>query len=83
MTAITLTVLALAFALFFTRLLMGPSLSDRILSLDGMIWSAVAALVVRAVDTGEGTYLPLAVVLTLVAFIGTAIVARFIEGRGL
>ena len=33
-------------------------------------------------DTANGAYLPVAVVLTLVGFIGTAVIARFIEGQG-
>ncbi|CAN5837540.1 hypothetical protein BH23ACT2_BH23ACT2_15780 [soil metagenome] len=82
MTVTTMVVLGIAFTLFGARLLLGPTLADRIASLDGMIWCGVAALVVVAVETGEGPYLPVAVVLTLVAFIGTTIVARFIEGSG-
>jgi multisubunit Na+/H+ antiporter MnhF subunit len=33
-------------------------------------------------QTGEGAFLPAAVVVTLVGFVSTAVVARFIEGRG-
>ena len=32
--------------------------------------------------TGRGAFLPVAVVITLVGFVSTAIVARYIEGRG-
>ena len=32
-------------------------------------------------DTGEGAFLPAAVVLALVSFISTSVVARYIEGR--
>lgn len=78
----TLVVLAAAFALFFGRLVVGPSLADRVLALDGMIVCGIATLVVRAVDTGDGTFLPVAVVFTLVGFVGTAVIARFIEGQG-
>ena len=74
--------LVLAGALFFVRLLRGPSLSDRVMALDGLLVAGVSALVVRAVESGSGTFLPVAVVLTLVGFIGTAVVARFIEGQG-
>jgi multicomponent Na+:H+ antiporter subunit F len=69
-------------ALFFVRLLRGPSLTDRTLALDGMITAGVAALVVNAYETDSAIYLPVAVVLSLVGFIGTSVVARFIEGRG-
>jgi multisubunit Na+/H+ antiporter MnhF subunit len=32
-------------------------------------------------DSRQGSYLPVAVVLALVSFISTSVVARFIEGR--
>lgn len=75
-------VLVLAGALFFVRLLRGPTLTDRIVSVDGMITTGACVLIAEAVHTDDGTYLPVVLVLTLVGFIGTSIVARFIEGRG-
>ena len=33
-------------------------------------------------DTGQGAFLPTAVVLALVSFISTSVIARYIEGRG-
>lgn len=68
--------------LFGYRLLRGPSLADRMLALDGIMAMGVAALITRTVDTGDGSYLAVAVVLTLVNFISTATIARFIEGQG-
>ena len=78
----TFVLLLGAAALFFVRLLLGPSLTDRIMALDGLIICGSAALVTHAVDTGNGTFLPVVVVFTLAGFISTSIVARFIEGRG-
>lgn len=77
-----LVLLGLAFALFFGRLIVGPSLADRAMALDGMVVCGISTLVVRAIDTGDATFLPVAVVFTLVNFIGTAVIARFIEGQG-
>lgn len=73
--------LGVAFLLFGVRMLIGPTLSDRVVALDGLIWTAAAVLVARSVETGDGFFLPVVVLLTLIAFIGTAIIARFIEGR--
>ena len=67
---------------FAYRLLAGPSLTDRVIGLDGLLIAGVTAIVVQAMDTGEGAFLPVALVVTLVGFISTAVVARFIEGRG-
>jgi multisubunit Na+/H+ antiporter MnhF subunit len=42
----------------------------------------VAAITTDAVRTGRGGFLPVAVVVALVGFISSAVVARFIERRG-
>jgi multicomponent Na+:H+ antiporter subunit F len=81
-TVVAFVLLGAAGALFGYRLLRGPSLADRVLALDGLLAVGVAALVARAVATGDGSFLPVAVVFTLVGFISTATVARFIEGQG-
>jgi multisubunit Na+/H+ antiporter MnhF subunit len=82
MIAASYAVVGLAAALFCYRLLRGPSLADRVIGIDGMMVCGMSLLVVRAMDTGRGAYLPAAVVLALVSFISTAVIARFIEGRG-
>jgi multisubunit Na+/H+ antiporter MnhF subunit len=74
-------VLLAALALFLFRLLRGPSLADRVIGIDGMIVCGICLLIVRAMDTGQGAFLPAAVVLALVSFISTSVVARYIEGR--
>lgn len=78
----TYIVLATATALFCYRLLRGPSLTDRVIGIDGMIVCGMSLIIVRAMDTERGAYLPAAVVLALVSFISTSVIARFIEGRG-
>jgi multicomponent Na+:H+ antiporter subunit F len=73
---------ALAAVGFGYRLVAGPSLSDRVIGVDGLLIVGVTAIVLRAMQTGEGAFLPVALVVTLVSFISTAVIARFIEGRG-
>lgn len=74
--------LGLAFLLFSTVLVRGPSLADRVIALDAMLICGIGFLFVHAIHTGQGAYLQVAVLLTLVGFISTAVIARFIEGRG-
>ena len=78
----TFALLALAFLGFAYRLLRGPSLADRVIAIDGLLVVGVSAVIVHAVDVQRGAFLQVAVLFTLVGFIGTAVVARFIEGRG-
>lgn len=80
---ITLSLLGLAGACFVVRLALGPTLPDRVLAMDGLIVVGIAAVAVRAIQTGDGAFLPVLVVLTLVGFVSTAASARFIEWRSL
>lgn len=77
----TYVVLALAGAGFLFRLLAGPSLPDRVVAIEGMVVTGLAAIAVRAMQSGDGAFLPVLVVLTLVGFVGTAASARFLERR--
>ena len=82
MTTACYVVLGLAASLFGLRALIGPSLSDRVIGIDGMIVAGMSIIIVDAMDTGRGAFLPAAVVLALVSFVSTSVIARFIEGRG-
>ncbi len=82
LTITTHVVLVAAFVLFAVRMGRGPTLADRVIALDGMLVAGIGILLVQAAATGRGAFLQVAVMLTLVGFISTAVVARFIEGRG-
>ena len=81
MTDVSLVALGLAAVLFAWRLYAGPTLADRANAMSGMLTAGAAAIAVHAIDTGNSAYLPVVVVITLVGFVGTAMVARFIEDR--
>jgi multicomponent Na+:H+ antiporter subunit F len=74
-------VLALAALCFFVRFVVGPSLPDRIVAIDGMLVVGVSAIGVEAVRSGIGSFLPAALVVTLVGFLSTAVAARFLAER--
>jgi multicomponent Na+:H+ antiporter subunit F len=82
MTTASFLVLAVAAALFAARLYIGPTLADRANALNGLLTAGAAAVVAHAVDTGSDVFLPVVVVLALVGFVGTAMIARYIEDRG-
>lgn len=85
MTAITticLAALAVSAVLCLVRLIRGRSLADRIVALDVLLIIIAIGIAVDAARTRRGTYLDALLVVTLIAFIGTTAVARFIERRG-
>lgn len=82
MIVVTYGVLVAAFVLFGVRMAKGPTLADRVIALDGMLVAGIGVLLANAMDTGRGAFLQVAVLLALVGFISTSVIARFIEGRG-
>jgi multicomponent Na+:H+ antiporter subunit F len=82
-TVIELALLALAvsIALAFIRLVRGPSLMDRVTSLE-LIASLVAGIVaLYAIGTDDPALIDVAIALALVAFIGAVAFARYSELR--
>ena len=78
----TYTVLLLAAAAFCYRLTVGPTLSDRVIAVNGMLVIGMLAIAAYAAYEGAGAFLPVLVVVSLVGFVSTATIARYIERRG-
>ncbi len=70
---------ALVFALF--RAVRGPSILDRVLALDVVLAIIGAALVVNMVANRHLDNLVLLVTISLIGFIGSVTVARFVTDR--
>ena len=66
-------------ALSLVRLVIGPSLPDRVVALDMMTVSIVAFCGVAAIRFGDTAFLDVALALALVGFLATAALARFAE----
>jgi multicomponent Na+:H+ antiporter subunit F len=77
-----LVMLAIAGACFFARLVLGPTLADRVVALDGLVITLISAIALDAARTGSPLFVDAVVVIALVGFVGTAAAARFIEERG-
>jgi multicomponent Na+:H+ antiporter subunit F len=64
------------------RLVWGPSLADRVISLDAALVALMGAIGVRIAETGETLYIGILVVIAIVAFTATVVLSRFIETSG-
>jgi multicomponent Na+:H+ antiporter subunit F len=64
------------------RLWRGPSAGDRVLALEVIGGIGTLMLVAIAVISGRAIYLDVAVLLALFSFLGTLVIARYLE-RGL
>jgi len=77
--AIALTMLALGAMLTFVRLVRGPTLPDRVISIDLIGILIVCVLVVVAGDSGQRAFLDVAIVIALISFVGTVAYAHYLE----
>jgi multicomponent Na+:H+ antiporter subunit F len=73
--------LTLAMALAFLRLVRGPTLPDRVIALDLFAILSTAFLTVYAIDSEQRVFLDVAIVLALIAFLGTVAFALYMERR--
>jgi multicomponent Na+:H+ antiporter subunit F len=78
---LTLCILAGAIALVVVALVRGPSVADRVVALDVLAAVAIGVIAAYTVATGAAALLDAALVLALVAFVGTVAFARFVEQR--
>lgn len=78
---ISLALLMIAFFLTFVRLAKGPTAPDRIVALDLFTVLTIGMIVSYIFLTGQEVFLYAAVILALIAFLGTVAYARFLEKR--
>lgn len=77
-TTLVFGLLSAAMFLAFFRLVRGPSLPDRVVALDLIATLSVGWIAIYAVATNQPIFLDVAVVLALIAFLGTVAFAYFI-----
>ncbi len=78
---IILPVLAVSTLLIFIRFLKGPSLSDRVVALDLLITTGIGMIAIYSIVTDQPTFLDIAMILALIAFLGTVAFAYYIEKK--
>lgn len=70
--------LAMAMAMAAFRMIRGPRAQDRILALDALYMNAMLLLLVFGIKTGSTLYFEAALVISLLGFVSTAALAKFL-----
>ena len=78
---ISAVLLALSAVGALIRVVLGPSVADRMVALDTLLFIGVGGLALYIVATGDTTYVGVLVVAVLTAFLSTVVVARYIEAE--
>ncbi|MCL4194066.1 MAG: cation:proton antiporter [Thermoguttaceae bacterium] len=80
--ALSAAMVSIAVVMSFLRLVWGPSLPDRVVALDLIAIEVVAAVAIYEIATEQPVLLDAAIVLAMVAFLGTVAFARYVERGG-
>lgn len=81
LTYIIIPILSLSGVLVFVRFLIGPSLSDRVIALDLLITIGIGVIAVYSIVNNRETFLDIAMILALIAFLGTVAFSYYLEKR--
>ena len=76
---VVLPLMSVAMLLAFIRLVRGPGLPDRVVALDLMATIVIGIVGAYSVATGVSAYLDVAIILALIAFLGTVAFACYIQ----
>jgi len=76
--SIAMLLLGIAIALNLWRLILGPSLPDRILALDTMYINAIALLVLFGIYQGSMLYFEAALLIAVMGFVGTVALSKYL-----
>jgi multicomponent Na+:H+ antiporter subunit F len=78
---ISVVAIGLSLIIAFVRMVLGPTLADRVVALDMMTTLIIAFCGIVSIMTAISAFLDVAIVLALVAFLATVALARYAERR--
>jgi multicomponent Na+:H+ antiporter subunit F len=74
-----LPVLSLSVLLVFIRFFKGPDIVNRVIALDLLITIGIGIIAVYSIIHNQSTFLDIAMILALIAFLGTIAFAYYLE----
>ena len=75
---IAIVIISISTLLTLIRFIIGPSLPDRVISLDVFSANLLAVLAIYSVLSDEKAYLDVALIMSLIAFVGTMTFAYYL-----
>ena len=76
---ITFAALSISLVLALIRIIIGPSLPDRVVALDLVAFLVIGFIATYSISVEQPVFLDAAIVLALIAFLGTIAFARYIR----
>lgn len=82
MIVIATVLLSLAGVLVVVRLVIGPTVADRVIAADALLVTAMCGVLLAAAQSESAIGIDTVLVVALLGFIATGVLARYIERRG-
>ena len=82
MTTIALVILSVAALCFVARLVVGPTVGDRVIALDCLLATVMCGVLVGAARAESSMSVDTVLVVALAGFVASAALGRYIEERG-
>jgi multisubunit Na+/H+ antiporter MnhF subunit len=79
-TTIAILVLVVCIIMAAYRVIAGPSQPDRVIGLDTIATNTVGLILVLGIKSGSRAYVDAALVIALLAFLGTVALAKYLAG---
>lgn len=76
---VILPILAISVLMVFIRIFKGPSIVDRVVGLDLLITIGIGIITIYSIRQNEELLLDVAIILALIAFLGTIAFSYYIE----
>ncbi|MEM1513294.1 MAG: cation:proton antiporter [Candidatus Thermoplasmatota archaeon] len=77
---LSLVMLFISIAIAMIRVLLGPTIPDRVVGLDTINTLVIACMVLFGVATEDVIYIDVAIVYALLSYITTLFIAKYLEG---
>lgn len=77
-TAFALAAIAVSTLMAFYRVIFGPTIPDRVVALDVVTVNVISAIVIYSVRVGTLAFIDSALVIAILSFISTVVMAKFI-----
>lgn len=79
---VILPLLSVSMILTFIRFVRGPRVVDRVIALDLIITIGIAFITIFSIRSGKELFLDVAMILALIAFLGTVAFSYYLEKKG-
>lgn len=79
--SISMLVLSISIVITLIRFIMGPTLPDRVISLELIALTIIAIVALYSMITEESVFIDIAVIISLISFLGTIAFSYYLERR--